>query len=209
MSNFENEDAFLKEQKAKLDEQMESQIAGQAASGNLDPVEGIDIDTWAAGNAKIANGMSVEEVLTIVGTEKPLWDKASAEWNARMSQDTSATIATVYGNAFVNSNIGKFASAGAEAEAKPAQGSTSGNIMEDFELYVKVMAHMGKGAEQGQDPQSILAIYGANLTDWASAGGHWTAQISTNTAMAMQMAELMGKYNAEFEGAGAGDDIDF
>ena len=209
MSNYENEDAFLELQKAKMQEQMNAQIADQANAGNLDAIDGIDMETWAAGNAKIANGMSVDDVLELIGTEKPLWDKASAEWQARMSQDTTAAIATVYGNAFVNSNIGKFADAGAASATGASASNASGNIMEDFELYVKVMSHMNKGAEQGTDPQSILAIYNVSLTDWAMAGAHWTNLTSTNTAMALEMTQLLDKFNAEFAGASAADDIDF
>ncbi len=106
MSNYEAEDAILKHGKDKVDAQMNANIADAQSGGLLEPIDGIDMDTWAAANAKIANGMTVDEVLAVVGTEKPIWDKVTAEWTARMTQDTSGAVMKVYGDAFVNSNIG-------------------------------------------------------------------------------------------------------
>lgn len=204
---YDAADDFLKEQKAKLDAQMDAHIEAAEAGGLLDPIKGIDMKTWAAANAKIAGGMDLDEVLKVVGTEKPIWDEVSAEWTARMSQDTTFAISKVYGDAFVNSNIGKFADAGNSQNV----GSTASNndIYEDFELYVKVMCHQNMGAAQGKDAASILQQYGLTVTDWSTVGMHWVTKMATDTRMALKMGELMEKYNAEFASAKVGDDIDF
>ncbi|WP_298548325.1 DUF6620 family protein [uncultured Aquimarina sp.] len=205
-------DDFLKEQKAKLDAQMDAHIEAASEGGLLDPINGIDMETWAAANAKIAGGMDLEDVLKVVGTEKPIWDEVSAEWTARMSQDTTFAISKVYGDAFMNSDIGKFASSETN-ETSETNTSTSGSalekVTEDFELYIKIMCHQNMGAAQGKDAASILNEYGLNVTDWSSVGAHWSTKMATDTRMALKMGELMEKYNAEFATAGAGDDIDF
>ncbi|TSE08878.1 MULTISPECIES: DUF6620 family protein [Aquimarina] len=209
---YDAADDFLKEQKAKLDAQMDAHVEAAEAGGLLDPISGIDMETWAAANAKIAGGMDLEEVLKVVGTEKPIWDEVSAEWTARMSQDTTFAISKVYGDAFMNSNIGKFASE--ETNQGSASSSSNGSgglneVMEDFELYIKIMCHQNMGATQGKDAASILQEYGLTVTDWSSVGAHWSPKMATDTRMALQMGELMEKYNAEFASAKAGDDIDF
>ncbi len=206
---YEATDNLLKEQKAKLDAQMDAHVEAAEAGGLLDPINGIDMETWAAANAKIAGGMDLEEVLKIVGTEKPIWDEVSAEWTARMSQDTTFAISKVYGDAFMNSNIGKFANAESKQESEAGSSTGNNDIYEDFELYVKVMCHQNMGAAQGKDAASILQEYGLTVTDWSSVGMHWTTKMATDTRMALKMGELMEKYNAEFASAKAGDDIDF
>ncbi|WP_299901261.1 DUF6620 family protein [uncultured Aquimarina sp.] len=209
---YDAADDFLKEQKAKLDAQMDAHIEAAEAGGLLDPINGIDMETWAAANAKIAGGMDLEEVLKVVGTEKPIWDEVSAEWTARMSQDTTFAISKVYGDAFMNSNIGKFAATETNevADAVSSSGGSSlDNVMEDFDLYIKIMCHQNMGATQGKDAVSILNEYGLNVNDWSTVGAQWTTKMATDTRLALKMGELMEKYNAEFATAGAGDDIDF
>ncbi|WP_027393772.1 DUF6620 family protein [Aquimarina latercula] len=209
---FDAADDFLKEQKAKLDAQMDAHIEAATEGGLLDPIKGIDMETWAAANAKIAGGMNLEEMLKVVGTEKPIWDEVSAEWTARMSQDTTFAISKVYGDAFLNSDIGKFAST-ATNETTEANTSNGGSaldkVTEDFELYIKIMCHQNMGASQGKDAASILGEYGLSVTDWSSVGAQWSTKMATDTRMALKMGELMEKYNSEFATAGAGDDIDF
>lgn len=206
---YDDADKFLKEQKAKLDTQMDAHIEAAEAGGLLDPINGIDMETWAAANAKIAGGMDLEEVLKTVGTEKPIWDEVSAEWTARMSQDTTFAISKVYGDAFMNSNIGKFANAETNQESEAGSSAGNSDIYEDFELYIKVMCHQNMGATQGKDAASILQEYGLTVTDWSSVGMHWAPKMATDTRMALKMGELMEKYNAEFASVKAGDDIDF
>jgi len=211
---YANSDELLKEQKEKTDAEMDDNIAAAQSGGLLDPIDGIDMETWAAGNAKITNGMPLEDVLKVVGTEKPLWDNASAIWMERMSQDTTFAITKVYGDAFTNSDIGKFASSGgAEKVSTPAAASGgasgAGNAMEDFDLYIKIMCHQNMGAQQGKDAQSILSEYDLTVTDWGNIGMHWNTQMATDTKLAMDMVKLMEKYNAEFASGSAGDGIDF
>ncbi len=209
---YDESDNLLKEQKAKLDAQMDAHIEAATEGGLLDPIKGIDMETWAAANAKIAGGMGLEEVLKVVGTEKPIWDEVSAEWNARMSQDTTFAISKVYGDAFMNSNIGKFANAATNQDSEPSVSNNNNalqGVLEDFDLYIKIMCHQNMGATQGKDAASILQEYGLTVTDWSSVGAHWAPKMATDTRLAVKMGELMEKYNTEFASVKAGDDIDF
>jgi hypothetical protein len=200
--------AFLDETNKELQQQMNKNIDAAKAGGLLDPIKGVSMEDWAAANAKIAGGMPLDEVLKILGVEKPVWDAVSGEWMARMSQDTTFAISKVYGDAFANSNIGKFAGAGG------ASGSADSNTMvekvkNDFDLYIKIMCHQNMASAQGIDAGSILKQYELTAGDWGVIGMHWAPQMGANLELAMKMSALMDKYNAEFAVAKAGSDIDF
>jgi hypothetical protein len=203
---FAETQELLNEANAKMQQEMNKNVEAVKKGGLLDPIDGISMEDWAAANVKISNGMPLAEVLKVLGTEKPIWDKASNEWMARMSQDTTFAIAKVYGDAFTNPNMGKFAAAGAGGAHTNPQ---IDKVKNDFELYIKIMCHQSMASTQGIDANSVLKQYGITASDWGVIGGHWSGQMTTNLELALKMSPLMEKYNAEFATAKAGDDISF
>jgi hypothetical protein len=199
--------SFLDEANKKSQQQMNSNVDAAKKGGLLDPIKGISMEDWAAANVKIGGGMPLNDVLKVLGVEKPVWDEVAAEWMSRMQQDTTFALAKVYGDAFTNPNIGKFASAGGAA----AQGGNEAveKIKNDFEEYIKIMCHQNMASTQGIDANAILKQYGLTAADWGMVSGHWAPQMATNVNMSMRMAALMDKYNGEFAAPKAGSDIDF
>jgi hypothetical protein len=194
----------------KMNAQMNQNVEAAKAGGLLDPIRGVSMEDWEAANAKIAGGTSLDEVLRILEIEKPIWDDVSAQWMARMSQDTTFAISKVYGEAFTNPNMGRFASS--------ASGSSAGSsaavekVKGDFELYIKIMCHQNMGSTQGIDASSILKQYGLSVLDWSTASAHWSPQMASNLELAMKMSDLMNRFNAEFAAAApatAASDIEF
>lgn len=198
-------DAAMEHQKQEMD----GHVAKAKSGGLLDPVQGVSMEDWAAANAKLASGEPIAGILKVLGVEKPAWDAISAEWNGRMSRDTTFAIATVYGNAFTNPNIGRFAQAAPKAAAAPAAGGALAKAMNDFELYVKIMTHQNVGAGQGLDAAAILKKYGLSVVDWSKLGAHWGPKMTTDMSLAMKMGGLMQRFTAELSQPGAGDDISF
>ncbi|MCK0161178.1 DUF6620 family protein [Allomuricauda sp. F6463D] len=204
----------LKDLSTNMEHQKNANVEAAKTGGLLDPIEGVDIETWAAVNAKIANGADLEQVLKVVGVEKPIWDKVSADWTARMSQDTTYAISQVYADAFVNPNIGKFASIETTKGSESAQGVDSGamqKVKDDFELYIKIQSHQNVAFSQGIAANTILEEYGLSPADWGAIGAHWAVKMTTDISLVMKMAELTQKYDAEFAAntKKAGEDIDF
>ncbi|WP_341836612.1 DUF6620 family protein [Chitinophaga pollutisoli] len=198
--------SLLDEQSKKMEAAMSENIAAAQSGGLLDPIKGISLEDWAAANVQISNGRPLAEVLKVLETEKPVWDEVSAEWMARMSQDTTFAISKVYGDAFTNPNMGRFAQAGGGA----AQGSGEADkVKNDFELYIKIMCHQNMASTQGIDAASVLKQYGLSVTDWSMVGAHWAPKMGSDLTLAMKMSPLMEKYNAEFASAGTGSDISF
>jgi hypothetical protein len=200
-------DAAMEHQKQEMD----GHIAKAKSGGLMDPVQGVSLEDWAGANAKIVSGEPLANVLKVLQVEKPAWDAISAEWNGRMSRDTTFAIATVYGNAFTNPNIGRFAAAApkAAAAAPAAAGGALAKAMNDFELYVKIMTHQSVGAAQGLDAAGVLKKYGLSVMDWSKLGAHWSPKMTSDMSLAMKMGALMQKFTAELSQPGAGDDISF
>jgi hypothetical protein len=202
--------SVLDESKGKLDGMMQKNIEKVKGSGLLDPINGVSLDDWAAANAKIAGGMPVKDVLKVLNIEKPSWDEVSAEWMARMSQDSTFAISKVYGDAFVNPNIGKFASS--VNQAASSSSPSSEKVKNDLDLYIKIMCHQNIGSTQGIDAATILKMYDLSALDWSMISSHWGPQLAGNLENAMKMSSLMEKYNTEFAASAppkAGNDIDF
>jgi hypothetical protein len=91
--------------------QMQARMQGEL-KGELAPVEGVSLEKWAWLMAKIASGGNLRQLLGLARIDDAKWERVSAEWNARMSRDTTATIATAYGQAFVATGPDPFGAAG-------------------------------------------------------------------------------------------------
>lgn len=173
--------------------EMQKNIGAAQAGGLLDPVNGVSLEDWAAANAKIMGGMPLPQILGVLGVDEAAWASASATWNGRLSSDRTFAVSKVYGDAFVNSNIGKFAQAGMVAPANPAVDK----VKADFELYVKIMTHQSVGAGQGLDPTAVLAKYGLSVLDWSMVSGYWSPKMSSDMNLAMKVGELMTRFTQE------------
>ncbi len=104
----------------QMQQMMQKRVSGAAASGKLKPVEGVSLEQWAAINASIAGGGNAEDLIKGAGIDQGRWDRASAEWNNRMSTDTTFAVATAYGDAFQKVSKGKYGDYAREAMAARA-----------------------------------------------------------------------------------------
>lgn len=184
--------------------------------GEIEPVEGVSLDAWAGAQAKIASGGAVEQAIEGLGIDKAKWDRVSAEWNARMSRDTTATIATAYGKAFMASGQG--AHGGAAASAAAAMGGGVALREQDapvpLERYVEIEQAQACGVAQGKDAAAILASFGMTPMSWGQVGGWWSQYISQNAmrndgALHRRYSELQAKYEAQYKAADADSDLSF
>jgi hypothetical protein len=193
---------------------MNLRLQGELA-GEVEPVEGVSLDAWAGAQAKLANGGEVGAIVAGLGIDKAKWDRVSAEWNARMSRDTTASIATAYGKAFMASGEGAFggaAAAGAAAMSGAQLNEADAPI--PFERYVEVEQAQACGVGQGKDAASILKSFGLTPMSWGQVGGWWSQYISQNAmrnngALHKRYSELQAKYEAQYKAADADSDLSF
>ncbi len=186
--------------------------AGGKLAGEIEPVEGISLEAWAEQQVRAISGATIEDICKAVGCDKAKWDRVSAEWNARMSRDTTASIATAYGNAFT------------KAQAKPgvggskfgaaAQNPGKGDMPIPFEKYVEIMEAQNALTAQGEDAQAVLKKLGITVLDWSNLGAWFSAYISDNAmrndgAVHKEYTRLSEKYKAKYATAKADMDISF
>jgi hypothetical protein len=169
-------------------------------SNVLDPVEGITVELWAKAQAKMASGGTLEDAYTICGVDAAKWDRVSAEWLARMSNDTEFKIMPIYSAAFTTGSTGNF---GAGTETNESTIS--------FEKFVEAMAAQDVLGKQGRDAQSVLADFGMTVTDYSNVSSYWFPKFHTDPELAVKFATLQEEYTKKYESM-AGDshgDLEF
>jgi len=151
------------------------------AGGIMEPVEGVTLEQWAQVNAKIVSGGNLDELVKTINCDKAKWDRVNNEWNTRMSNDTTFTIAQVYGKAFT----------------APAAGTAPVDYEAicPYEKYMEVFVAMDIFSQQGHDPQKILSNFGFSLSEWTNIGAFWTKRFQEQTD---KYYELFNKYDQEF-----------
>lgn len=189
---------------AELDQQMNANIEAAKAGGDLDPYKGVSLEDWAGGNAQLAAGKTIDEVLQVLGLEQPAWDEISAEWNARMMRDTTMAISQVYAGAFASPNIGKFAIEGSDGAGSAADAKEI-----TFEKWVEIQEAMTALTAQGMDAGAVLQQFGMNELDWSTVGGQMAMKMGTDISLIEKFDEYSEKYRAQYSGATAADGLDF
>ncbi|HLT36827.1 MAG TPA: DUF6620 family protein [Enhygromyxa sp.] len=185
----------------------------QALAAELEPVEGVSLEQWAKAQAQVASGGDTNQIIGGLGIDKAKWDRVSAEWNARMSRDSSATIAMEYSKHFSSAGVGQFAGAAATAAGGGA-GQTEADAPITLERYVEIMEAQSAGSKQGKDAAAILRSFGMSPMEWGQVGGWWSMYITQNAMknngeLHMRYSKLQEQYEAKYKSASADDDISF
>ncbi|MEZ4403982.1 MAG: hypothetical protein R3B06_28415 [Kofleriaceae bacterium] len=199
----------------QMQRQQQANTAGAAAKGELNPVEGVTLEKWAAMNAAIAGGASAEDILKANGIDQGRWQRVSGEWNARMSRDTTFSITTVYGNAFQAASQGKYGDYAREATA--ARAANRELAMEPpvtVEQYWRILYEQDYGSKQGQDPIAVLKAQGLTVVDWtdlsAFMGYYLNRSVVRNWQQFNDMHErIKAEFAAKYPGVQTDVDISF
>jgi hypothetical protein len=192
---------------------MQAQMApGGKLAGEVEPVEGITLEQWALQQARAAGGASVGDICKALGCDQAKWDRVSAEWNARMARDTTATIAMAYGNAFTKAQSQPGVSNSPYAAA--AQNPGKGEMPMPLERYVEIMEAQNALTAQGQDAQAVLRKLGISVLDWSNLGAWFSAYINdnalrNNSAVLKEYNRLTEKYQAKYATVKSDADIEF
>ena len=186
-----------------------------AANGELDPVDGIGLESWAAMNAAVVQGVNLDDMLKGQGIDKARWDKARSEWEARMSRDTSFVITQIYGAAFQNASTGKYAKYAKEAnEARTANRDLRMEPPMTLERYWEILYEQAYASKQGQDAATALKSCDLSVVDWCDLSAFMGYHIQ-RTYMLNQseyrdtMKRVEDRYAAKHPGVKADVDIAF
>lgn len=199
----------------QMQKHQQGNTAAAAAKGELNPVEGITLEAWAAINAAIVGGANTDDLLKGAGIDKARWDRVSAEWNARMSRDTTFAITTVYGNAFQAASKGKYGDFAREANA--ARAANRDVTMEppiSWEQYYELMYEQAYASAQGKDAIASLKAAGLTVADWTDLGSFMGYYFNRNGVRKWKEYEAIHKkveekMKAKYAGVKADVDIAF
>lgn len=173
-------------------QQQQGQLqAGAVASGALKPVEGITLEKWAAINAAIVQGNSLEDLLKGNGIDLPRWERAKTEWEQRMSTDTTFAVATVYGAAFQAASQSKFTALAKEAnEARAANVDPRSAPPMSVTDYFRLLFEQEAASRAAVDPQAALKAQGLSIVDWIDLSTFMGYYIARNSQRPEVRAEL-------------------
>lgn len=189
---------------AAVDQAAEKREADVAAAVDSDredlkPVDGVSIDDWAKANAALLGAGGIDEALKISKKDKAGWDKVNEEWQTRMANDTTFTIAQVYGKAF-------------NASAEGNLGSSDSITAESFpyEKYVEVQVAQDLLCQQGKDAQEVLAMFDMTVADWSNVGAFWSTEFHSNVDKYLPLnEEYTKKFEEKYKAGDSNSDIEF
>ncbi len=178
--------------------------AMSGAGGALSDVEGVSCEAWAQIQAQIAGGADHLALIAAAGMDQPKWDRVSAEWNTRMSTDTTGTVATAYANAFAGGAVGQYGGAAAQAASQGIGGDVGAEPI-PFELFVEISEAQSAAGQRGEDASAVLASFGMSPLDWSNVGMYWNKRLAQEATKYHQLyTEYSAKYQAKY---GTGDGL--
>jgi hypothetical protein len=200
------------------------QFGGAVAQNSqiMEPVEGIDLRTYATTQARagtIGNDMSKwAAILAEQGMDQAKWERVSAEWTRRMSgqaADMNATMGllTEYGKYFGQAGQGQYgaaaaANAGQAGMLNHGQGAVGGEPC-TMERYAEIGGAQSAWAQQGRDVNQMLQQqFGMSAMDWSNLSQYWSAKIAGDYRIALQINDLQTQYEAQYKAQGGSFDDD-
>jgi len=172
--------------------------AMSGAGGALEPIEGVSCEQWAQINAGIALGGAMEQLIAKAGMDRPKWDRVNAEWLARMTNDRTMAISTVYGAAFAGGGNSQISGAASHA-AKVGVGGDLSDEPISFERYCEIESAMACASERGEDVNQLLAQFGLKAAEWGMLGMFWSKKMQQDALGYHALyTEYAAKYRAQY-----------
>lgn len=181
------------------------------------PIHGISLEDFAAISAKIAQGISVDEILKALGVEQAIFEEASVLWSSRMQQDSTFEVTMAFGQYFANPQ-----SHPVLCKLQPTINKSNIQYLEKFttdrHFYEELCAARQAAYNYGLDgAQWIQENYGINLGDFQSISMNWVALINQqDTDMTQHFLvyreQKEQEYSQKFaheQGGNLADDIEF
>jgi hypothetical protein len=186
----------------------------------LAPVEGVTVEQYAGIAARQASGLSMPDFQALLaqnGMDQAKWDRVSGEWVRRMSMDTTATIATIYGRAFSGAGAGAYGQAGAAGAAAMAATGASGQMHVagggepcTFEKYCEIGGAQQAWSASGKDVNAMLKqAFNISALDWSNMSSYWMTRMMADISMMTKMTEMQQYYAQKYASAKADQDLSF
>jgi hypothetical protein len=179
----------------------------ETAAGNpelLAPIEGVTCEQYAEVAAFAARSPShgdFHQMLAKYNMDQAKYDRISKGWIDRMSKDTTATIATIYGKAFTAAPVGAFAGTNAAtAAAMPGATGAVGQAPQaaepiSFETYCEIAGAMAAWSKQGKDVNAMMhEKWKLTAADYSNASMFWMQKGMADMSLFDKQSKLTQKY---------------
>lgn len=202
-------------------EKMQASVAG---SKLFDPVEGVDIKTFATVYARIGQlseqtPQALGKLLSEYDMDDAKWARVSEAWLGRMSSQedpyAAGALATEYGKYFSDASQGKYATAakaGAAAyDLHGAVGQAPDASTEpcSLEKYAEIMGAQAAWSEQGKDIIAMLKqTFDISIIDFSNLSTWWNAKGQSDYKLLLKIGDLQEEYKKRYLGGAEGADDD-
>lgn len=184
------------------------------------PIEGVTIEQYAGLCASAAQNQApgaFEHLLAQHGMDRAKYDRVAAGWNARMRDDTTFALTTIYGRAFGGAGAGQFGAAGAAGAgslaATGAMGMGQGVAAAEpvsWEKYNEIGGAQRAWSQSGKDVNAMLQkTFGCSALDWSNMSQFWMARMMTDPQKMMEMNTLQEQWAARYATPKADGDLTF
>ncbi len=191
-----------------MNENQKLAVAGAAAGGLLDPVEGVSIAVYGQLQVKQGSGIAPEEFQKMLAQhqmDQAKWERVQKGWLDRMSRDTTGAIATEYSKAFMSGQQGQFAAAGQASADVMAQGQmglagpAAGAEPVSFDRYCEISGAMQAWTKQGKDISAMLdKAFKISAMDVSTISVYWSQKMMADLSMFDQQTTLMARYEQQY-----------
>ncbi len=198
--------------------QMGNNIQEDENNPLLEPVHGINLRDYSAICAKLGSGVDENDIYKAFGIDSTIWGEINTVWPARMAEDTTFSIAVLFGQYF------------GEADQHPKIQGVKSNLSEEGEanlerlkndvyFYYELSGARQAAYEYGLDgAQWILENFGIGLGDFQSVAMKYMELQNQNfdsnyvreclDYQDEKQAEYAEKFAAE-QGGNVADDVEF
>lgn len=198
--------------------QMGNNIQEDENNPLLEPVHGINLRDYSAICAKLGSGVDENDIYKAFGIDSTIWGEINTVWPARMAEDTTFSIAVLFGQYF------------GEADQHPKLQGVKSNLSEEGEanlerlkndmyFYYELSGARQAAYEYGLDgAQWILENFGIGLGDFQSVAMKYMELQNQNfdsnyvreclDYQDEKQAEYAEKFAAE-QGGNVADDVEF
>ena len=172
-----------------MNERMKYMAAAGAASGLLDPVEGVSIAIYGNLQVKQAS-VSVDEFNALLAQhqmDQPKWERVAKGWLDRMTRDTTGAVATEYAKAFAGAGPVRRHGRGRGRQHGLGQMGLQGPSAAEpmtFEKYCEIAGAMQAWSKQGKDVSAGLHKYfQMTAMDYSNVSMYWSQKMMADLSM--------------------------
>jgi hypothetical protein len=216
------QNAFIQQAMVGAQAQHQQRVASATAANPAltAPIEGVTIEQYAQLAAKAAQNLppaQFDQMLMQAGMDRAKYDRVAAGWQARMRDDTTYSLVTIYGQAFGGAGAGQFGAAGAAGAGSlaatgatgQAQGVASGEPV-SWEKYNEIGGAQRAWSQSGKDVNAMLQQqFGVSALDWSNMSQYWMARMMSDPQKMMEMNTLQEQWAARYAAPKADQDLKF